>query len=114
LNTLGEIRVRLERYEEAEELFRQSLELRDPTSVQPPEDEVVSLAGLGFCRWGQGRFNDARGYFEQSLDAGGRLGTGHDALILSVLQQYKKLLQRMGRMKEAQRIELRARSFTAN
>jgi tetratricopeptide (TPR) repeat protein len=111
LNNLGEIRVRLERYEEAEELFQQSLELRDTTAADPAPDRIVSLAGLGSCRWGQGRFNDARKYFERSLDAGAHLGTGHDTLMLSVLQRYKNLLQKMGRKKEAQSIELRARSF---
>jgi tetratricopeptide (TPR) repeat protein len=112
LNSLGAIRARLERYEEAEQLFQQSLGLADMDSVEALPNRAVSLSGLGLCRWGQGRLKDARAHFEQSLVITEQLGSEYDALLLSVLQQYKQLLQKMGRKEEVRRIEMRAKNVT--
>lgn len=95
MDVIGMVYSSLGRYEEAEPLLRQALELRQKSFSGNHEDLAVSLDHLGLLQISRGQLDEAEGYLDEALTMRRELlGSNHEAVADS--------LHRLGRLRRSQ------------
>ncbi|MCH9646951.1 MAG: serine/threonine-protein kinase [Deltaproteobacteria bacterium] len=95
MDVIGMVYSSLGRYEEAEPLLRQALELRQESLSDNHEDLAVSLDHLGLLQISRGQLEEAELYLDKALSMRRELlGSSHEAVADS--------LHRLGRLRRSQ------------
>lgn len=111
LNDLGWNYYEMGRYEQAEPVLVRALEIYEGSNDAPREAAMPPL-NLAELYQALGRYADAEGMFERSLDAIQRAhlsGNASGKQVADHLTSYAGLLRQIGRIDEAEKLESRAR-----
>ena len=111
LNDLGRNYYEMGRYEQAEPVLVRALEIYESSNDAPREAALPPL-NLALLYQAKGRYTDAEGMFQRSLDASQRAhlsGNASGKQVAYHLASYAGLLRQIGRVDEAEKLELRAR-----
>jgi predicted ATPase/class 3 adenylate cyclase len=102
LGNMGNVARDQGRYEKAEKLYQESLQIKREIGDQ--SGIVMSLQGLGFVAWDQGRYEEAEKLYRESLEIdrgiGNRFGIAESLFGLGLV------LCDMGRLDEAEKLHL--------
>jgi hypothetical protein len=101
------------KYKEAERCYKRVLEIRYKTSGEDSDETVNSLLRLADLYDLQSEFAESEVFLESAMETAVKIYPEQDVRLAEVMQQYAKLLKRLGRTEEVAKLEARAEAIKA-
>jgi tetratricopeptide (TPR) repeat protein len=113
LSHLANLYMMTGKYKEAERCYKRVLEIRYKTSGEDSDETVNSLLRLADLYNLQSEFAESEVFLESAMETAVKIYPEQDVRLAEVMQQYAKLLKRLGRMDEVAKLEARAEAIKA-
>src|SRR5438876_543262 len=101
------------RYDEAEPLFRQALDIMERTKGRDHLDVAIILNNLGELYYMQGRYAEAEPLYQRALAIKEKVLGSDDLALATTLENYAALLSRTNREDQATNLAARAKGIRA-